>query len=104
MLVGTASSYAPAPADTWVVSGGFFGVPQVQATAVDGSTAYVGGVFGYVGPQTGSVVSLNTGTGALTTPWPVVDGYVYAAVPDGSGGWFLGGDISSIGSQRVDGG
>ena len=75
-----------------------------MSTAVEGSTAYVGGVFGYVGPETGHTVSLDTATGALETQWLVVDGYVYAAVDDGSGGWFIGGSLTAIDSHAVAGG
>ena len=59
VLGGAASSYAPTPAATWVVSGGSSG-GTVEAIAVSGSTAYVGGDFAYMGPETGSFVSLDS--------------------------------------------
>src|SRR5262245_54318754 len=97
LLGGTASSFSPAPISTWVASGG-----SVQAVAVSGSTAYLGGDFDYVGPATGSFVSVDTSSGALTTPWPLVGGDVSAVVADGQGGWFIGGSFATIGKQRVD--
>src|SRR5262245_65714911 len=85
-LGGAASSYAPLPLPTWVVSGGMSG-GTVEAVAVSGTTAYLGGDFGYMGPETGSVVSLDSTSGALTPGWPMVGGDVYAVAPDGLGGW-----------------
>jgi hypothetical protein len=103
MLGGTASSYAPAPTPAWVVSGGTSGAGQlVTSVAVSGSTAYIGGDFSYVGPETGSFVGVDTGSSALVAPWPVVGGNVYATAPDGSGGWFVGGLFSSIGTKHAD--
>jgi hypothetical protein len=102
LLGGTASSFAPGPVSTWVASGGFFGGGSVQAVAVSGSTAYLGGYFSYVGPATGSFVSVNATTGALATPWPQVGGRIGAVVADGQGGWVIGGSFGTIGKQRVN--
>ena len=99
LVGGTASGFGPEPVSTWVASGGFFGGGSVQAVAVSGSTAYVGGYFSYVGPPTGSFVSVDTTTGALATPWPVVGGTVSAVVADGQGGWFIGGLFGTIGRR-----
>src|SRR5262245_26641023 len=96
-LGGAASSYAPQPLPTWVVSGG-----TVEAVAVSDTTAYLGGDFGYMGPETGSAVSLDSTSGALTPGWPVVGGNVYAVAADGLGGWFIGGAFASIGTRHAD--
>ena len=69
---------------------------------MSGSTAYIGGDFGYVGPETGSFVALDAEENALTTPWPAVGGDVNAVAPDGVGGWFIGGEFQAIGSHPVD--
>ena len=45
LLGGTAQSYGPTSAPTWVVSGGTLGGGVVRTTAVSGSTAYLGGNF-----------------------------------------------------------
>jgi hypothetical protein len=99
---GSASSYGPTPTSTWVVSGGTAGGGVVASTAVSGSTAYVGGNFDYAGPATGSFVGVDTGSGALDSPWPQVGGNVYAAAPDGADGFFIGGRFSSIGPYHAD--
>ena len=41
-----------------------------------------------------------TDAGARTAMWVDADGLVSAAVPDGSGGWFIGGNFSHVAGQR----
>ena len=75
---------------------------MVTSVAVSGSTAYLGGNFDYVGPPTGSFVAADTTSSALASPWPAVGGNVYAAASDGAGGFFIGGQFSSIGTKHAD--
>ena len=92
---------APAHADlssaadpSWVTNG------EVKAAARIGTDVYVGGTFDYVGPFTGNGVVLDTANGTRQSGWPTVEGgQVLAAVPDGSGGWFIGGDFDKVGGQ-----
>ena len=92
---------APAHADlssaadpSWVTNG------EVKAAARIGTDVYVGGTFDYVGPFTGNGVVLDTANGLRKSGWPTVEGgQVLAAVPDGSGGWFIGGDFDKVGGQ-----
>jgi len=74
LVAGGAASASPiaAPSKTWVVSGPQVGVPvpgafaslaRVSSVAVTGTTAYVAGDFRYVGPETGSFVALDRGSG-----------------------------------------
>ena len=84
------------PQPSWIPSGG-----AVDAVAVQGNTAYLGGTFSYVGPQTGSFVALDSGSGSLLPNWPTVGGDVLASAPDGSGGWFVGGDFSTVGTEAT---
>jgi hypothetical protein len=74
----------PIPDETWVTNG------PVYAVAQAGGRIYLGGAFTQVGPNTGFGVRLDTASGAWTSG-PKVNGPVYVAVPDGSGGWFIGG-------------
>ena len=73
----------------WVTNGG------VRAIVADGSTIYIGGTFTQVGPATGSWVAIDASTAAAQQPYPKVAGTVYAVAPDGSGGWYLGGEFTA---------
>src|SRR5262245_32807391 len=101
-LGGNASGYGPTPAGTWVVSGGSVGGGVVASVATSGSTAYLGGNFDYVGPETGSFVPVDSASGDLVSPWPVVGGDVYTSIDDGLGGWYVGGSFTSIGTTHVE--
>lgn len=88
LLVGGTAAAAEPPA---LVADG-----PVQATVADGPRVYVGGGFDYIGPATGPAQTLDgvsgSGLGA-----PRIDGPVLAAVADGAGGWFVGGEFSRVG-------
>jgi hypothetical protein len=70
---------------------------DVYSVYKSGGSYYLGGAFTYVG--------LNTGYAALTTAtndypnmnFPTINGTVYTTIPDGSGGWYVGGAFSSVG-------
>lgn len=81
------------------------------AVAVDGTiddllsrdgVVYVRGDFHRIGRFVGSDLRLDPTSGARL-PAPVVNGQVSVSVPDGSGGWFLGGDFSAIGDHAFGG-
>jgi len=77
---------------TWETNG------AVRAIVVNGPTTYIGGDFSYVGPNTGTGVPINTTTGVAIASFPKVNGTVYATVPDGSGGWYIGGAFTQVGT------
>ncbi|MCX6998699.1 MAG: hypothetical protein NT106_00120 [Candidatus Sumerlaeota bacterium] len=77
--------------ETWVTDSSVYAI--VRTT----DTVYIGGSFSYVGPSTGGGVPLDASTGAPVATFPKVNGFVYACVPDGSGGWFIGGDFNRVG-------
>jgi hypothetical protein len=94
LLMPAVAVAAPGPpADTWVPNG------TVNAIAVSGRTAFLGGDFDRIGPYTGGSVRIDATTAQARTPWPEVDGAVDVATPDGAGGWFLGGDFAEVGGQ-----
>src|SRR5262245_49443375 len=64
-----------------------------------GSRVYLAGGFDYVGPASGYGVGVDAGGGVKLPGAPVIDGVVRAAVSDGQGGWFLGGDFKNVGGQ-----
>jgi hypothetical protein len=86
-------------ASTWVTDG------EVAAVASTSTAIYIGGNFHYVGPPTGAFVQLDGTTGATAASSlrvvPSIDGNprgVATAIPDGSGGWYLGGGFVAISS------
>lgn len=94
LLTGGAMERAHAQAvDTtlWATDG------TVSAISRFGGKVYLGGSFSAVGPVTGSFVPVDALTGAALASFPRVAGDIYAAIPDGSGGWFIGGDFHAVG-------
>ena len=73
---------------------------QVNAQALRGNTLYVGGSFSFVGPVTGSGVPVDVTSGAPAPGFPRVNGTVVSAIPDGSGGWFIGGLFTAVRSEE----
>ena len=75
-----------------------FMVPNgsVNAMLVSGDTLYVGGSFSLVGPLTGSLVAFDDQTGERNATLPRFDGMVTTLIPDGSGGWFVGGNFNAV--------
>jgi hypothetical protein len=81
-------------ADFWITNG------PVYSTVLSGASLYVGGNFTYVGPDTGPGVTLNTVSGAPDN-FPIIEGQVLAAAPDGSGGWYVGGTFTTVDSSPI---
>lgn len=78
----------------------FWGVNnQIHRVARLGNTVFAVGQFDYIGPNTGGGVPLDATSGAPLHPFPRVTGTVRAAIDDGAGGWFIGGDFSGIEGQ-----
>jgi hypothetical protein len=83
---------------TWGTNG------EVLAISRSGNTIYLGGSFDYVGPNTGSGVVLDGTNGTATgNPSPQVAGPTRAVVPDGKGGWYIGGSIKAVQGKTRNG-
>lgn len=77
--------------DLWVTDG------QIFAVARSADAIYIGGDFDTVAPYIGSAALVSPATGALAPIFPVVKGVVVrCAVPDGAGGWYLGGFFTAV--------
>src|SRR5881396_3736037 len=86
--VSAASSPA---ADLWITNG------EVRTLLPVGDQLFIGGNFTVVGPPTGGAGLVDAETGALRkAPLDMGYGSVFAACPDGAGGWFIGGSFSTI--------
>jgi hypothetical protein len=69
----------------------------VHAIVRSGNTIYIGGAFRSVRPNTGGGVPLSATSGLPLPPFAMVTGSVKAAVPDGDGGWYIGGQFTGVG-------
>ena len=86
------SFHAPlANSNTW----GTDGAVNSMVAGNDG-TLYIGGNFGYIGPNTGSGALVNNTTGSISGNFPQVDGSITDSVSDGNGGWYIGGSFTYI--------
>jgi len=83
-------TYSPDP-QWWGTNG------RVTKILPVGNRVYVAGGFDYVGPSTGYGVGVDAGSGAMLAGAPLVDGTVYAAAPDGQGGWYITGNFNHVG-------
>ncbi len=99
ILVGVPNSVSPAEAlalpatpaaDCWVPNG------FVAAIASSGNTVYVGGIFDYVGPNTGCGVPVGMASGEAVPSFARVNDEVRCSVPDGAGGWYIGGKFTRV--------
>ena len=97
LLAPPARAAAPSavPGTNWVTDG------AVHAIVPSGNRIYVGGDFDWIGPATGSFVTLDAGTGSATGAFPRVDGEVWAQEPDGFGGVYLGGEFAHVGGIAI---
>ncbi|MBI2418397.1 MAG: delta-60 repeat domain-containing protein [Ignavibacteriales bacterium] len=80
--------------DMWITNG------SVNAIAVAGDYTYIGGTFTYIGPNTGCGGKLTVSSPAPDMRFPKVSGTICSAVPDGSGGWYIGGAFTKVGSYN----
>src|ERR1035438_8425857 len=79
----------------WITDG------PVNAILATNGRVYIAGDFSYVGPRTGPAAMFNQASGALQAVPPPINGTVKAVVPDGSGGWFIGGTFTKIGGTAL---
>lgn len=72
---------------------------NVTAIARAGNTLYIAGSFRSMGENSGGLVQVDGRTGEQIRTFPKVAGAVTAIVPDGSGGWYIGGEFSGVGGK-----
>ena len=95
IVLPVGSALAQSPINNWVPDG------PVYTSVKSGLNFYVGGKFTQVGPPVGNAVSIDAATGAVDPRYGRVTGTVYAVEPDGSGGWYIGGQFTSAQSQPI---
>lgn len=70
----------------------------VGAIARSGDRLVVGGNFSYIGQNTGPLALVDPTDGSLAARLPYVRGTVSVVIPDGAGGFYIGGAFSQVGS------
>lgn len=68
----------------------------VNAIVKNAGLYYIGGTFSYVGLKTMGAASLTTSSDYPDMDFPGVNGTVNCAVPDGAGGWYIGGSFGDV--------
>jgi hypothetical protein len=79
--------------DIWTTDGNIYAVAQA------GNVLYVGGFFSRIGPTTGCALLYDPNSAQPLLPTPGVAGTVAAVVADGAGGWYIGGNFTSVQRQ-----
>jgi hypothetical protein len=93
-VAAPAVALPPTDPDTrWIADG------DVDALAVDGQTLYLGGDFDRLNRRTGGGVRLSTPAGEILDG-PEFDSTVYASIPDGAGGFYVGGPFVHAGGAE----
>ena len=77
---------------------------NVRSAAIAADTLYVGGDFSTLGPPTGPAAVLDKVTGEpdLSQARVQIGGFlgsIWVSVPDGEGGWYVGGEIEQAGGE-----
>jgi hypothetical protein len=76
--------------DFWVPDG------PVNAVVETNGVIYIGGLFGYVSPNSGTGGAFDLLSGAPVPRFPRFAGAIKTIVPDNAGGWFVGGSFASV--------
>jgi len=93
-MARTAAHGAPvADPNLWGANGNVLGIAR------SGNTLYIAGSFRSVGENSGGFVPIDARTGTALKPFPKVAGSVYAIVPDGARGWYIGGEFTAVGGK-----
>ncbi len=84
---------------------------DVLVTKIAGDKLYLGGKFDYIGKRTGSMAFFPQGSSLPDKNWPIFHdiGSVWKtdqnlmALPDGKGGWYVGGTFSKVNNREMTG-
>jgi trimeric autotransporter adhesin len=73
----------------------------VNSVAQLGNTIYLGGQFTYIGQRSGPWAAVNASSGQRNKDYPELGGgTVQAVLPDGLGGYYIGGSFRSVGTAK----
>ncbi|HEX5016949.1 MAG TPA: hypothetical protein VFX15_05130, partial [Actinomycetes bacterium] len=100
LMIATAPAANASPASVTDDTAGVRGV--VYTTLQYGDRIYIGGEFDFAGRWSGAGQVVDADGGRVLSPALRIVGQVNAAVPDGQGGWFIGGSFTQVlGRQRA---
>ncbi|MGH7456287.1 MAG: hypothetical protein ACRENG_33355, partial [bacterium] len=86
---GASAQPATLRLDAWMTDGQVFDIAHSKGIT------YIGGQFNNVLMFTGNGAALNMRT-AMPFPLSRVNGTINAVIPDGSGGWYIGGHFTTV--------
>lgn len=95
LAIAPTAAFGQSPISNWVPNG------PVRTMVKSGLNVYVGGKFSQVGPPVGNAASIDAATGLVSPAWGRVSGTVHAVEPDGSGGWYVGGQFTTLYNQPI---
>ena len=76
----------------------------ITATAQSGNILYMAGDFWVTGRYTGPFIGVDINTSKpVYDSWPMVRGIVNRILPDGNGGWYIGGKFRRVGDSTRHG-
>ncbi|MEM4722143.1 MAG: delta-60 repeat domain-containing protein, partial [Candidatus Methanomethylicaceae archaeon] len=85
-----------------VIVAGYDGFTSIYAIEEDDAYIYLGGGFQFIGKTKHNYMALyNKTTNQIETFSDHPDGEIEVAVPDGSGGWYVGGKFTKIGNHPI---
>ncbi len=100
LVVISPGAATPANAENRIQKQTGFNARSWSVTSPDSEgTRYVGGDFtSYQAWNTGSGAAIDATTGDVDPSFPSVSGWPYqkAAIPDGTGGWYIGGALAML--------
>jgi len=80
-----------------IINGALNANNLVYALTSKKDSVFVGGAFSELGLRTNYLSTINSGSKTANQTIPTANGVVRSIIPDGSGGWYVGGDFGLIG-------
>ncbi|MCS7200824.1 MAG: peptidoglycan-binding protein, partial [Patescibacteria group bacterium] len=87
--------------DVNLLSNNWFFDGSIEDIITTPQKIFVAGNFSYVGPYKGNAFLINTNNNLSLDLVDKIDGIVWEAIPDGNGGWYVGGDFNKVGSYSI---
>lgn len=73
----------------------------LYSAIVQGDYTYIGGAFSFVGKNSGYGAKVTTTSSSINKLYSKVNGAIYACIPDGANGWYIGGNFTAVGDASI---